>query len=614
MYHSQLRWERKRDKAAAVRPPTERSAAKEAMARAMLGEIEEHDERQHERGHPLERRWVYPWEEDDERPAVYAEQEEIWLPAEREEESVDKKREDFGWLEEAIERQRRREREEREFGYIGFALMAATKETASVTETAGSEHTGSNTKTGGATAMRREEAEQPTVKEEPAQQAERQPEWVTGEGVSEEDATKVVVNWQNGLPLTNHARWGTGVGDCEGRWVGSLLRDGRVCRGMGGGGVGGRSIIPAWGKPGSRGWEPNFARLLLMTYYWGKPARQPNSARWETPSVHVRAAGCGRLPLSPLYPSSTTFLSPLRSQPLPLSNLLSHQKPFFSSSHVEAVSSFASFRFTYFFHLPPLPLSPPLSPLPSVLPPDLQGFSSSPFAFFSSPSLCQPLPACFPLTLSRPSPLPFSLFPHLLSSPFAYSPTSPTSFPSGAFLASLPGGSRGSSLRPWSAAPHHPPQPHLATLLATSALLSTSPNVPYQEHFLSRSLVAAGVLLFALALLLLHVSHNPHFATLLANSPFLPPSPHLFHRPSHHKPFLSRSLVAAGGLLFSLGLLLIPLRASPILSLSSSLYHLPPGAFLESLPGGSRGSALFPWSASPSRLPQPPLCQPACNA
>ncbi|CAI5532894.1 unnamed protein product [Closterium sp. Naga37s-1] len=244
-----------------------------------------------------------------------------------------------------------------------------------------------------------------------------------------------------------------------------------------------------------------------------------------------------------------------------------------------------------------------------------QGFSSSPFAFFSSPSLCQPLPACFPLTLSRPSPLPFSLFPHLLSSPFAYSPTSPTSFPSGAFLESLPGGSRGSSLRPWSAAPHHPPQPHLATLLATSALLSTSPNVPYQEPFLSRSLVAAGVLLFALALLLLLVSHNPHFATLLANSPFLPPSPHLFHRPSHQEPFLSRSLVAAGGLLFSLGLLLIPLQASPILSLSSSLYHLlPPGAFLESLPGGSRGSALFPWSASPSRLPQPPLCQPACNA
>ncbi|CAI5938357.1 unnamed protein product [Closterium sp. NIES-65] len=189
MYHFQLRWERKRDKAAAVRPPTKRSAAKEAMARAMLGEIQEHDEWQHERGHPLERRWVYLWEEDDERPAVYTEQ-EIWLPAECEEESVDKKREDFGWLEEAIERQRRREREEREFGYSGFALMAATKETASVTETAGSEHTGSNTETGGATAMGREEAEQPTVKEEPAQQAERQPEWVIREGVSEEDATK----------------------------------------------------------------------------------------------------------------------------------------------------------------------------------------------------------------------------------------------------------------------------------------------------------------------------------------------------------------------------------------------------------------------------------------
>ncbi|CAI5990567.1 unnamed protein product [Closterium sp. NIES-64] len=419
MYHSQLRWERKRDKAAAVRPPTERSAAKEAMARAMLGEIEEHDERQHERGHPLERRWVYPWEEDDERPAVYAEQEEIWLPAEREEESVDKKREDFGWLEEAIERQRRREREEREFGYIGFALMAATKETASVTETAGS----------GSELAKRSAADE-------------------------------------SRPMGNRG------GRLRGQVGGEFAAGWAGVQGDGGGGT------------------------LLSLF------------------------------------SSLSLLS------------------------------------------------------------------------FS----------CFPLTLSRPSPLPFSLFPHLLSSPFAYSPTSPTSFPSGAFLASLPGGSRGSSLRPWSAAPHHPPQPHLATLLATSALLSTSPNVPYQEHFLSRSLVAAGVLLFALALLLLHVSHNPHFATLLANSPFLPPSPHLFHRPSHHKPFLSRSLVAAGGLLFSLGLLLIPLRASPILSLSSSLYHLPPGAFLESLPGGSRGSALFPWSASPSRLPQPPLCQPACNA
>ncbi|CAI5520974.1 unnamed protein product [Closterium sp. Naga37s-1] len=98
------------------------------MARAMLGEIQEHDERQHERGHPLERRWVYPWEEEDERPAVYAEQEEIWLPGEREEQAVDKKREEFSQLEEAIERRRRRERYEREFGCSDFALMAATNE------------------------------------------------------------------------------------------------------------------------------------------------------------------------------------------------------------------------------------------------------------------------------------------------------------------------------------------------------------------------------------------------------------------------------------------------------------------------------------------------------
>ncbi|CAI5500874.1 unnamed protein product [Closterium sp. Naga37s-1] len=128
MYHSELRWERKRDKAAAVQPPTERSAAKEALARAMLGEIQEHDELQHERGHPLERRWVYPWEEEDERPADYAEQADIWLPGDREEQAVDKKREDFTGLEEAIERQRSRESYEREFGSGDFALMAATKE------------------------------------------------------------------------------------------------------------------------------------------------------------------------------------------------------------------------------------------------------------------------------------------------------------------------------------------------------------------------------------------------------------------------------------------------------------------------------------------------------
>ncbi|CAI7878797.1 unnamed protein product [Closterium sp. NIES-53] len=104
MNHSQLRWEQKRDKAATVQPPTERSAAKEALARAMLGEMLDNEEVQQERGHPLERRWVHPWEEDDERPALYAEQTEIWPSGEREEAAVDKKREDFSWLEEAIER------------------------------------------------------------------------------------------------------------------------------------------------------------------------------------------------------------------------------------------------------------------------------------------------------------------------------------------------------------------------------------------------------------------------------------------------------------------------------------------------------------------------------
>ncbi|CAI5520053.1 unnamed protein product [Closterium sp. Naga37s-1] len=137
MYHSQLRWERKRDKAAAVQPPTERSTAKAALARAMLGEMHENDMVQHQLGHPLERRWVYPWEEEDEVPALYAEQTQIWLPAAQEEAAVDKKREDLDWVEEAIERQRRRESYEREFGSREFALMAATKEEGVETKTQG---------------------------------------------------------------------------------------------------------------------------------------------------------------------------------------------------------------------------------------------------------------------------------------------------------------------------------------------------------------------------------------------------------------------------------------------------------------------------------------------
>ncbi|CAI6005977.1 unnamed protein product [Closterium sp. NIES-65] len=115
-----------------------------------------------ERGHPLERRWVYPWEEENERLAVYAEQEEIWLPGEREELAVEKKREDFDWLEEAIERQRRRERDEREFGYSDFALMAATKEPAP--EEAGSEQPGSSTEARGGRICRKERSRAASTK------------------------------------------------------------------------------------------------------------------------------------------------------------------------------------------------------------------------------------------------------------------------------------------------------------------------------------------------------------------------------------------------------------------------------------------------------------------
>ncbi|CAI5534908.1 unnamed protein product [Closterium sp. Naga37s-1] len=62
---------------------------------------------------------------------------QIWLPAAREEAAVDKKREDLDWVEEAIERQRRRESYEREFGSREFALMAATKEEGVETKTQG---------------------------------------------------------------------------------------------------------------------------------------------------------------------------------------------------------------------------------------------------------------------------------------------------------------------------------------------------------------------------------------------------------------------------------------------------------------------------------------------
>ncbi|CAI5510883.1 unnamed protein product [Closterium sp. Naga37s-1] len=131
MYHSQARCERKRDKAVTVRPQTDRAVAKEALARAMLGKLEESEQAQHKLGHPIERRWVYRLEEEEEVPLQYADQADIRLPGIREEAAVDKKREDFSWLEEAIEQQRSRESYEREFGSSSpweFGLMEMTKE------------------------------------------------------------------------------------------------------------------------------------------------------------------------------------------------------------------------------------------------------------------------------------------------------------------------------------------------------------------------------------------------------------------------------------------------------------------------------------------------------
>ncbi|CAI7873029.1 unnamed protein product [Closterium sp. NIES-53] len=188
MYHSQLRWERKRDKAATVQPPTERSRAKEAMARAMLGEIEEHDEVQHDWGHLVEKRWVYPWEEEDEVPVQYAETVEIRLSGRREEAAVDKKREDYSWLEEAIEQQRSRKRYESEFGSGEFALMAATKEEDNEggrphkegnKENAEAAVQGQGAHAGGQTAEEK--------KGQPQQAAEGK-EWMIGDGMTEEDA------------------------------------------------------------------------------------------------------------------------------------------------------------------------------------------------------------------------------------------------------------------------------------------------------------------------------------------------------------------------------------------------------------------------------------------
>ncbi|CAI5522584.1 unnamed protein product [Closterium sp. Naga37s-1] len=142
-------------------------------------------------GHPLERRWVYPWEEEDERPMVYAEQEEIWLPGDREEEAVDKKREDFSWLEEAIERQRSRERYEREFGFSDFVLMAATKEEGPKGVEAQGEQTTGGTEVAQQSARGTEGAEQPKEELQASRRDKGVQEWVIGEGVSAADAGKL---------------------------------------------------------------------------------------------------------------------------------------------------------------------------------------------------------------------------------------------------------------------------------------------------------------------------------------------------------------------------------------------------------------------------------------
>ncbi|CAI5526654.1 unnamed protein product [Closterium sp. Naga37s-1] len=87
---------------------------------------------------------------------------------------------------------------------------------------------------------------------------------------------------------------------------------------------------------------------------------------------------------------------------------------------------------------------------------------------------------------------------------------------------SVPGDSRKPPRLPWSASHSHPPLSLSFRLLPLSPL-THSPS--HQEPFLSHSLVAAGGLLFSLGLLLLLVSHNPHFASLLATHNNAPSSP-----------------------------------------------------------------------------------------
>ncbi|CAI5955050.1 unnamed protein product [Closterium sp. NIES-64] len=151
----------------------------------MLGEMYANDRVQHQLGHPLEKRWVYPWEEEDEVPAVYAEQTQIELPAAREEAAVDKKREDLDWVEEAIERQRSRESYERE-----FALMAATKEVGAEAKTEGERSRekaqGQPTEPAEAEGLARW-----TREKEPAATAPAEHQWEIGDGVTEVDAAEL---------------------------------------------------------------------------------------------------------------------------------------------------------------------------------------------------------------------------------------------------------------------------------------------------------------------------------------------------------------------------------------------------------------------------------------
>ncbi|CAI5982954.1 unnamed protein product [Closterium sp. NIES-64] len=160
----------------------------------MLGEMYANDMVQHQLGHPLEKRWVYPWEEEDEVPAVYAEPTQIELPAAREEAAVNKKREDLDWVEEAIERQRRRESYEREFGSGEFALMAATKEVGAETKTQG-ERSQEKAQGQPTEPAKAEGSAQGAREKEPAAPAAAEHQWEIGDGVTKVDAAELRKSW-----------------------------------------------------------------------------------------------------------------------------------------------------------------------------------------------------------------------------------------------------------------------------------------------------------------------------------------------------------------------------------------------------------------------------------